>query len=161
MKPPLARWKFHRWLKWAISRGIINLADYFVPIRYLRVISPLQKCNGSFTYTHDENNPSLPNEIGQSDEAKRYKIKPPNTKESFTTTTDEETGDISQWVDFNKMAPYVTEVHLFYKLEYFQCSVRVTNETLMLNKKDHKTTVANERKKGKEGISSCLLRYHL
>ncbi|XP_014481753.1 PREDICTED: androglobin-like [Dinoponera quadriceps] len=47
------------------------------------------------------------------------------------------------------MAPYVTEVHLFYKLEYFQCSFQVTNETIKFNNKD-KATVANERRKEKE-----------
>lgn len=158
----MEKWKLHRWLKWAISRGIINPADYFIPIRYLRVISPLQKYNGRPTYVHDnvKSNSILPNEIKQSNNVK-WKTKSQKEGNSCTTIRNEETGDVSRWIDFNKMAPYVTEVHLFYKLEYFQCSAQITNKTIKLDNKDRKAAGTNESKKEKRGIPFTSIRYHL
>lgn len=137
---------------------MINPADYFVPIRYLKVISPLRKYNERFAYVHNDikNNSILSGEIEQFNHVKRKTKSRESQENLYTTTKNEETGDVSLWVDFNKMAPYVTEVHLFYKLEYFQCSAQITNETIGLDKEDDET-VANKSRKETGGIPSRLL----
>ncbi|RLU20236.1 hypothetical protein DMN91_006843 [Ooceraea biroi] len=112
VKEPLAQWKMHRWLKWAISQNVINPADYFVPIRYLRLINPLQECDENVVYEYDIEEKPL-KVIQQPKSA--WKTKSQKIPDSFTTK-EEVTENISRWIDFNKLAPHITEVHLFYKL---------------------------------------------
>jgi len=62
--------------------------------------------------------------------------------------------DVSRWIDFNKIASYVMEVHLFYKLEYFQCSIQVTDDVLKVAGENHKaetTKASKETGKKKAG----------
>lgn len=156
MKPPLAEWKKHRWLKWAVSRNVIDPADYFVPIRYLRVISPLEECKEGIASVYGKNNTVgnsiSPNEIEQSDKSAR-KTGSEKTPDIFIARKEEAAGDVSRWVDFNKIASYVIEVHLFYKLQYFQHSVRVTDNMLKATSGNRKTAAAKETKRETEGIA--------
>lgn len=132
VKPPLAKWKLHRWLKWAVSQNIIDPTDYFVPIRYVRVISPLEECDESDA----AGNSSFPNEIEQSDKS-AWRTKSQKTSDSFTTK-EETTGNVSRWIDFNMMAPHITEIQLFYKLKYFRCTIQIIGDML-------KTTLRNRK----------------
>ncbi|KYM85688.1 Calpain-7-like protein [Atta colombica] len=136
VKPPLAKWKFHRWLKWAISRNMIDLAD-FVPIRYLKVISPLKECN---RIGHDKSdvagNLISSNEIEKSDKFTR-RMRSQETSDLPTASKEEAKEDVNRWIDFNKLASYVTEVYLFYKLEYFQQSIQVTDDVLKIASENH------------------------
>lgn len=156
MKPPLAEWKKHRWLKWAISRKVIDPADYFVPIRYLKVISPLEECQKSINASVDgENNTAgnsiPPSEIERSDKTAR-KTGTEKTPDVFIAMKEEAAGDVSRWVDFNKIASYVIEVHLFYKLQYFQHSIQITDNTLKaISEMNHKATTTKEIKKKTRG----------
>lgn len=157
VKPPLAKWKLHRWLKWAVSQNIIDPTDYFVPIRYLRVISPLEGCDESVVYIYDESdaagNSSFPNEIEQSNKSAR-RTRSQKAPDLFTTTKEKTTGNVSRWIDFNMMAPYVTEIHLFYKLKYFRCTIQVMGDIL-------KTTHGNRKamnKVEKEKTGNSVLR---
>jgi len=62
--------------------------------------------------------------------------------------------DVSRWIDFNKIASYMMEVHLFYKLEYFQCSIQITGDVLKIVDKNHKaetTKASKETGKKKAG----------
>lgn len=142
-------------MKWAIARGVIDPADYFVPIRYLRIVSPLEECNESVAYVYDEvdaaDNSIPANGIERSDESVS-KTKSRNTIHPFTK--EEATGDVSRWIDFNKMASYVTEVHLFYKLEYFQCSIQVTGDTVKTINETRRAADAKETKREKRGTIS-------
>jgi len=157
VKPPLAKWKFHRWLKWAISRNMIDLAD-FVPIRYLKVISPLKECN---SIGHDKSdvagNLIFSNEIEKSDKFTR-RMRSQETSDLPTASKEEAKEDVNRWIDFNKLASYVTEVYLFYKLEYFQQSIQVTDDVLKIASENHnKSETANaasikETEKEKAGI---------
>lgn len=163
VKPPLAKWKMHRWLNWAISENLIDSADYFVPIRYLSVVSPLQRCNENPVKIDDKTNSRIPAEIVQPDKPTRKKStirSRNNNMESTITTTDEEKTfvDNSRWIDFNKMSSYVTEAHLFYKLEYFECSVQLTsnnnNNVSRTINENRKAAITREIKKA--GISLYL-----
>ncbi|XP_036143417.1 uncharacterized protein LOC105838621, partial [Monomorium pharaonis] len=157
VKPPLAKWKFHRWLKWAISQNVIDPADYFIPIRYLRVISPLKYCNGSVVRNKSDvtGNSISSNEIERSNKFTRRRTRSQRVPDLPITSKEEATEDINRWIDFNKMASYVTDVHLFYKLEYFQCSIQVTGDTLKINNENRKAEVpkasTKEIKKEKTG----------
>ncbi|KYN44433.1 Calpain-7-like protein [Trachymyrmex septentrionalis] len=136
VKPPLAKWKFHRWLKWAVSQNMIDLADYFVPIRYLKVISPLKECNRSVG--HDvAGNLISSNEIEQSDKFTR-RMRSQRISDLPTASEEEAKEDDNRWIDFNKIASYVKEVYLFYKLEYFQQSIQVTDDVFKIAGENHK-----------------------
>ncbi|XP_070158784.1 androglobin [Polyergus mexicanus] len=153
VKPPLAKWKLHRWLKWAISQNVIDPVDYFVPIRYLRVISPFEECDESVVYIYDESdaagNSNFPTEIEQSDKSawrtQRASDSPMTEKEA--------TEDVSRWIDFNMMAPHITEVYLFYKLEYLRCTIQVMGDMLKTTQGNRKTT--NKVEKEKTEISNA------
>nr|XP_012224984.1 PREDICTED: uncharacterized protein LOC105673728 [Linepithema humile] len=157
VKPPLAEWKKHRWLKWAISRNVIDPADYFVPIRYLKVISPLEECKKSTASVYEENNIAgnsiPPSEIEQSDKAAR-KTRSEKTPDVFIAMKEEAAGDVSRWVDFNKIASYVIEVHLFYKLQYFQHSIQVTDNMLKATSENHKAAATKEIKEETRDMNS-------
>ncbi|KYN15826.1 Calpain-7-like protein [Trachymyrmex cornetzi] len=142
VKPPLAKWKFHRWLKWAVSRNMIDLADYFVPIRYLKVISPLKECNRSVGRDKSDvaGNLISSNEIERSDKFTR-RMRSQRISDLPTASKEEAKEDVNRWIDFNKIASYVTEVYLFYKLEYFQQSIRVT-DILKIASENHKSETA-------------------
>jgi len=139
----------YRWLKWAVLENIIDPADYFMPIRYLRVISPLKECVEDIIYANDEHNNE---EKGISVEAiqqfnKFVKTKSQNSKSDSVNTAKEETAeDISQWIDLINLAPYITEAYLFYKVEYFQCSIQVTGNILKTTRQERKAI-----RKEKEG----------
>ncbi|XP_011702486.1 PREDICTED: androglobin-like isoform X2 [Wasmannia auropunctata] len=154
VKPLLPKWKFHRWLKWAVSRNVIDPADYFVPIRYLRVISPLEECNSSVV--RDKNyvagNSISSNEIERSDKFIRRRMRSQRTSDLPTMSKEEATENVNRWIDFNKMASYVTEMHLFYKLEHFQYSSQVTSDVLKIANESYKAEAAKVASKetGKE-----------
>lgn len=133
---------------------MINPADYFVPIRYLRVVSSLEEYSESITDVFDKVD-SVDNSI----EIKRTDKSVPRTKSreiinSSIVAKEEATGDVSRWIDFNKVAPYVKEVHLFYKPEYFQCSIRVMGDMVKTLNENRKVTDAKEMKKEKRGTVS-------
>ncbi|KAG5317869.1 ADGB protein, partial [Pseudoatta argentina] len=138
VKPPLAKWKFHRWLKWAVSRSMIDLADYFVPIRYLKVISPLKDCIRSVARDNSDvaGNLISSNEIERSDKFTR-RMRSQKISDLPTASKEEAEEDVNRWIDFNKIASYMTEVHLFYKLEYFQQSIQVTDDVLKIASENH------------------------
>ncbi|XP_072762884.1 androglobin [Anoplolepis gracilipes] len=150
VKPPLAKWKLHRWLKWAVSQNVIDPTDYFVPIRYLRVISPLEECDESVVYIYDESdavgNSSFLNEIKQSDKSAR-RTRSQKASDSSTTMKEEATEDVSRWIDFNIMAPHITEVHLFYKLEYLRCTIQATGNMLKTTHWNRKAETKIEKEK--------------
>ncbi|XP_076168802.1 androglobin [Ptiloglossa arizonensis] len=144
VKPPLARWKLHRWLKWMIEEGKIDPVEYFVPIRSLKIISPMK--NFEKSVVEKFTNPNLNNILEKkdvddkitseesskkSDSSKKSSKRTP--KESRKTSPKESqklenpSVDISFWVDFNKMEPYVKEIHFFYKLDYFQYTARISD----------------------------------
>ncbi|KYM98476.1 Calpain-7-like protein [Cyphomyrmex costatus] len=143
VKPPLAKWKFHRWLKWAVSRNMIDPADYFVPIRYLKVISPLKECNRSVVRDKSDvaGNLISSNEIERSDKFTRRIMRSQRISDLPTASKEKATEDVNRWIDFNKMTSYVTEVYLFYKLEYFQQSIQVTDDLRVANE-NHKSEAA-------------------
>lgn len=149
VKPPLAKWKLHRWLKWAISQNVIDPTDYFVPIRYLRVISPFEECDESVVYIYDESdaagNSSFPNEIEQSDKS-AWRTRSQRAPDS-PMTEKEATEDVSRWIDFNMMAPHITEVYLFYKLEYLRCTIQVMGDILKTTHGTRKATNKVEKEK--------------
>ncbi|CAL1678749.1 unnamed protein product [Lasius platythorax] len=161
VKAPLAKWKLHRWLKWAVSQNVIDPADYFVPIRYLRVIGPLAECNESVVYIYDESdaagNSIFPNEIEQADKSAR-RTRSQRAPDSPSTTKEEATEDVSRWIDFNMMAPHVTEVHLFYKLEYLRCSIQVTGDMLKTINGNRKVTKEVEKEKADIYNTSNILK---
>ncbi|KAK1117459.1 hypothetical protein K0M31_016663 [Melipona bicolor] len=68
------------------------------------------------------------------------------SKEQKKTSTESPEG-VSFWADFNKMEPYVKDVHFFYKLDYFRYTVKLSDrfpprqsndEKSETNKKDSK-----------------------
>ncbi|XP_071557569.1 androglobin [Temnothorax nylanderi] len=160
VKPPLAKWKFHRWLKWAVEQNVIDPADYFVPIRYLRLISSLKECNESVVRDRSDvaGNSISSNEIERSDKFARRRTRSQRISDLPTMSKEVATENASQWIDFNKMASYVTEVHLFYKLEYFQCSIEITGNALKKTNENHKAeavkAVSKEIGKEKAGTSA-------
>lgn len=77
----------------------------------------------------------------------------------LSTVLKEEAENVSRWIDFNKMASYIKEVHLFYKLEYFRCSIQVTGDVLKIageNRKVEAGKTSKEIEKEKAGISTFM-----
>ncbi|KAK9306199.1 hypothetical protein QLX08_003085 [Tetragonisca angustula] len=126
VKPPLARWKLYRWLKWAINEGTIDPIEYFVPIRSLKVVSPLRKCEESVINKYSATTMEEDLRDGGTDETSQKDKSRETSKEQKKTST-ESSEDISFWADFNKMEPYVKDVHFFYKLDYFRYSAKLSD----------------------------------
>nr|XP_034176028.1 androglobin-like isoform X2 [Osmia lignaria] len=144
VKPPLARWKLYRWLRWAINEGIIDPAEYFVPIRSLKVVSPLKKCKESVINKYNDLNmeQNLQNELNQQSKFINSSKEPPE-KNSMEETEEE----ISFWADFNKMEPHVRDIHFFYKLDYFQYTVKLSDRFKNNQSSEQKSeTKKNSRK---------------
>ncbi|CAK9814641.1 ADGB [Anthophora plagiata] len=135
VKPPLARWKLYRWLKWAIGQGIIDPIEYFVPIRSLRIVSPLKKCEESvinkFSNENVEENvldDSTTNKESKKEKSDQKKKKSRDKSvERQKQTSVEPLEDISFWADFNKIEPHIKDVHFFYKLDYFQYTAKFSD----------------------------------
>lgn len=166
VKPPLAKWKLHRWLKWAISQNVIDPSDYFVPIRYLRVISPFEECDESVAYINDESdaagNSSFPNEIKQTDKSARTTRSHNQRAPDSLMTEKEAVEDVSRWIDFNMMAAHITEVYLFYKLEYLRCVIQVTGDMLKTTHENRKATNKVEKEKtGRPVISEIHCGFYI
>ncbi|XP_053997884.1 uncharacterized protein LOC128886751 [Hylaeus anthracinus] len=165
MKPPLPRWKLYRWLKWAIEEGIIDPVEYFVPIRSLKVVSPLKTFEKSVIdrFNDADMEEHLQKEeidrgttSEKSDRKRKHRDKSKESsgktskksskktpKDSQKKTSEDLPVDISFWVDFNKMEPYVRDVHFFYKLDLFQYTAKVSDR-LTSRLQDHRS----ETKKG-------------
>ncbi|XP_076630447.1 androglobin [Colletes latitarsis] len=171
VKPPLARWKIYRWLKWAIDEGIIDPVDYFVPIRSLKIVSPLKSFERSIVNRFSDATPEEPlqnediDDKTASEKSDRKKKHRDRSKEStkntpkgsqkktakdlYKKTPDDLPVDISFWVDFNKMEPYVKEVHFFYKLDYFQYTAKISDHLIGRRLSDQRS----ETKKGSKRSS--------
>ncbi|XP_043256429.1 androglobin-like [Colletes gigas] len=155
VKPPLARWKIYRWLKWAIDEGIIDPVDYFVPIRSLKIVSPLKSFERSIVNRFSDATPEEPSQNEDIDNKKKKHRD--RSKESTKTTSkgsqkktpDDPPVDTSFWVDFNKMEPYVKDVHFFYKLDYFQYTAKISDRLIGRRLLDHQS----EAKKGSKRSS--------
>lgn len=128
---------------------MIDPADYFVPIRYLRVISPLKECNGSVVRDKSDvaGNLISSSEIERPDKFARRRTRSQRLSDlPIDLSKEEATENVSRWIDFNKMASYITEVHLFYKLEHFQCSIQVSSD-IKLASENHKAKSAKAASK--------------
>ncbi|XP_076751153.1 androglobin [Xylocopa sonorina] len=144
VKPPLARWKLFRWLEWAISEGTIDPVEYFVPIRSLKIVSPLRKYeesvinrfNGTFNDTNEKSQRTK----------SREKLKGPQNQVSQPLELRE---DISFWADFNKLEPFIKDVHFFYKLDYFPYTTKLSDRIATKPLNDQKS----ETKKGSKKSS--------
>ncbi|KAL6254662.1 hypothetical protein P5V15_013969 [Pogonomyrmex californicus] len=116
------------------------------------MVSSLKECNESVVRNESDaagNSISL-NKIERFDKFTRRRMRSQRVPDSPATSKEEATeDDVSRWIDFNKMATYITEVHLFYKLEYFQCSIQVAGNMLEITNKDYKTTSTENIKKDK------------
>lgn len=144
MKPPLAKWKFYRWLKWAISEEIINPIEYFVPIRSLKVVSPLKKCEESVInkYNKSMNNQNFDNnQVSRTVEENKVNEKLNNPQKDETLKE-----DICFWADFNKIEPYIKEVDFFYKSDYFQYSMKLSDR-FVTKSNDEKSETRKDSKK--------------
>lgn len=146
MRPPLAKWKFYRWLKWAISEEIIDPVEYFVPIRSLKVVSPLKKCEESVYNKYDksvnkENNQNNKTTSNRTAEENKINEKSKNLQKDETTLD-----DICFWADFNKIEPYIKEVDFFYKLDYFQYTMRLSDR-FATKPSDEKSETKKDSKK--------------
>ncbi|CAD1472175.1 unnamed protein product, partial [Heterotrigona itama] len=150
VKPPLARWKLHRWLKWAINEGTIDPVEYFVPIRSLKVVSPLRKCEQSVInkYSATTMEENLRDGGGIDETSRKDKSRETSMEQKKTSTESSE--DISFWADFNKMEPYVKDVHFFYKLDYFRYSAKLSDRFPPRQPNDEKSETNNkiDSKKG-------------
>ncbi|XP_017876263.1 uncharacterized protein LOC108622717 [Ceratina calcarata] len=152
VKPPLARWKLFRWLKWAISEGIIDPIEYFVPIRSLKVVSPLKKCEESVINKYNTNTKeNIQNSITdkQTDVGTSIsKYQKRETEEKTKKKIEDELPlrDISFWADFNKMEPFIKDVHFFYKLDYFQYTARLSDRFATKQSYDQKSEKKSSRR---------------
>ncbi|XP_050461699.1 uncharacterized protein LOC126856844 [Cataglyphis hispanica] len=71
-------------------------------------------------------------------------------------TEKEAVEDVSRWIDFNMMAPHITEVYLFYKLEYLRCAIQVTGDMLKTSHENRKATNKVEKEKTEIYTSTTL-----
>lgn len=125
---------------------MIDPADYFVPIRYLRVVNPLKECNENVARDkNDVARNTISNEIERSNKFARRRTRSQRISD-LSIVSKEEAENVSRWIDFNKMASYIKEVHLFYKLEYFRCSIQVTGDVLKIASENHKVEIAKASK---------------
>ncbi|XP_033334682.2 androglobin [Megalopta genalis] len=124
--------------------GIIDPVEYFVPIRSLKIVSPLKEFDesvvGKYTaMTVDETNREVTADPAHTSEKSEKKSRRDKSKESKSQKESskkspgkvEEAGrslpDISFWADFNKLEPYIRDVHFFYKLDYFDYTARISD----------------------------------
>lgn len=174
VKPPLAKWKFYRWLKWAISEEIINPIEYFVPIRSLKIVSPLKKYeesvvnkyNKSIKKENKENKNVVENEVPttkpKTAEENKVNEKSKNSQKDYETLE-----DTCFWADFNKIEPFIKEVDFFYKVDYFQYTIKLSDrfaakpsdeksETKKDSKKESKKSSPSRQNKDSEFIDAYL-----
>lgn len=173
MKPPLARWKLYRWLKWAICDGIIDPVEYFVPIRSLKVVSPLRKCEESvinkYNTTVDENvQGNTQDDTRDDDSGGKAKTNEASKENKFSDKSKEHhkqsipvemLEDISFWADFNKMEPYIKDVHFFYKLDYFEYSTKLSDRFVLKQPVDQKSEMKKDSKKGSRRSSPSKMAF--
>ncbi|XP_076648738.1 androglobin [Halictus rubicundus] len=166
VKPPLARWKLFRWLKWAIQQGIIDPVEYFVPIRSLRVVSPLKRFDESivnkYARTNDEeiDGKRDPAPASEKSEKRKGRDKSKESKKGSSKRSPDEVEeavknlpDVSFWADFNKMEPHIRDVHFFYKLDYFEYTAKVSDRFKSKGHGDQKSESKKDSKKGSRGTS--------
>ncbi|XP_076244001.1 androglobin [Calliopsis andreniformis] len=151
VKPPLAKWKLFRWLKWAIEEGLIDPVEYFVPIRFLKVVSSLKQYDDTilnrYSYLIMESNiqnedisyKTIPDKIDR--KTKTLDASKQTSGKMFEAILPE---NISFWADFNKMEPFVKNIHFFYKLDYFQYTARISDRLATKQQHDQRS----ETKKG-------------
>lgn len=130
VKPPLAKWKQHRWLDWATRRGLVDASEYFVPIRHLLIVSPLREFNDDTSYSCDESEDFTDEESSPTALVSR-KTHLVKTASPATTIlrngNSRHTDDISIWGDFNKLSLHLREVELFYRKKFFKHSIEISN----------------------------------
>ncbi|XP_078046835.1 androglobin [Augochlora pura] len=166
VKPPLARWKLFRWLKWAIEMGIIDPVEYFVPIRSLKIVSPLKEFDESVVskYTlmkaEETNQEDIPaseksEKKNRRDKSKESKSQKESSKKSPGKVEEVAMSlpDISFWADFNKLEPYIRDVHFFYKLDYFEYTARISDRFQGIEGKTQKSESKKSGKTGSRGAS--------
>lgn len=155
MKPPLARWKLYRWLKWAISEGKIDPVEYFMPIRTLKVVSPLKQYKESVINRYSA--ASSAQSIQNGDNVDKTKIDQSDTKSKAreklqiaqkSTAAEKLQQDISFWADFNKIEPFIKNVQFFYKLDYFQYTARLSDR---FGAKQQNEQISDTKKGSKKG----------
>ncbi|XP_076291105.1 androglobin isoform X1 [Lasioglossum baleicum] len=162
VKPPLAKWKLFRWAKWAIEQGIIDPVEYFVPIRSLKVVSPLKHFDESVVNKYSLAGVEENAEKGAptSEKSKKGSSKKGSSKKGSSKKSPkevEEAGkdvpDVSFWADFNKLEPYIRDVHFFYKLEYFEYTAKVSDCFKGKDLGDQRAESKKDSKKGSRGNS--------
>ncbi|CAL7940379.1 unnamed protein product [Xylocopa violacea] len=148
VKPPLARWKLFRWLEWAISEGMIDPVEYFVPIRSLRIVSPLRKYEESvinrFNNTFS----------GADEESQRTKSQKSKESQKKVSQSLELREDISFWADFNKLEPFIKDVHFFYKLDYFPYTTKLSDRFAMKALNDQRSETKKSSRKSSPSKST-------
>nr|XP_050857419.1 androglobin-like isoform X1 [Vespula vulgaris] len=143
IKEPLPKWKEYRWINWAIDRGLLDPVEYFVPIRYLKIVSSLRECKEGVFLRKNLN--SFINEFLE-ETTKNQEVLSPEKKEKEETID-----EISFWCDFNKMASYVNVVHLFYKPEYFGYTLRMSDSFLLDDQKNIILLPKKQKKDSRKG----------
>lgn len=145
----MAKWKKHRWIKWAIRRGVITASEYFVPVRRLLVVSPLAKSHEN-TFASDEDQEEN-EEISSSSERSLMsrKISTEKTRRGIinslpkTKSEELESPDISKWTDFNKLSYYLREIHLYYRRKFFKHKIEICDSSQSSQPEESKKFVSD------------------
>ncbi|KAL2715424.1 androglobin-like [Vespula squamosa] len=144
IKEPLPKWKEYRWINWAIDRGLLDPVEYFVPIRYLKIVSSLREYKNDVFLKKNLHSFSRNKFLEETINNLEVKTLEKDVKE-------ETIDDISFWCDFNKMASYVKVVQLFYKPEYFGYTLRMSDSFLLNDQKNMNSLLKKQKKDSKKG----------
>ncbi|KAF5284683.1 hypothetical protein FQR65_LT13459 [Abscondita terminalis] len=118
--PELPRWKMFRWIDWAVKHGLWP-KPHEDSIKCIKMVSNFKKYTENSTFE----SPSQESIKIQSSVLMIEKLASKiNNKD---TRTNLEVTDGSIWMDFNKIVPYFSDIHLYFKLSSFQNITRITN----------------------------------
>ncbi|XP_046608828.1 uncharacterized protein LOC124299607 [Neodiprion virginianus] len=117
MSSPQMRWKLHRWFDWASRHGV-SLSEIYPgsgvrSLKLIDILTRMSKANES-----DEN-------IENVSESKKVP--------KATTPLP----DIGMWTEFEKIAPYLEEIHILYKPTDFEYHARVSDLLPMVTDGGH------------------------
>ncbi|KAF5292698.1 hypothetical protein FQA39_LY13910 [Lamprigera yunnana] len=154
----LARWKHFRWMSWAIRNGLWHPPD-LGPFKCFKIISsfkqPLRHSFSGKESTEIGKCVAAVEEFAPQKEISNSCVNKSNNKASFTDNK-------TIWVDFEKIAPYLSHLYIYFRSSNFKNITKISNvslfsKELLKGEKDKDKRKSNNYKSGFSMTGSKLL----
>ncbi|XP_031337270.1 androglobin-like [Photinus pyralis] len=143
--PDLERWKRFRWLAWAISKGLWP-APQLEPIKCVKLVTDFRKCTGGLR-THSKRSLDIKESVAVIEDI----MKTGKSKGCNYSTSGEQT-DGCAWIDFNKLAPQLSQLSVYFKLSGFKNITKISDVLF----KDSDKAKVDKGKKSKEAEGNSV-----